>query len=70
MKESWDEWKRRYLRVRRNLKRLTDCLEILLIDKDEGEDVEDDIEAAREEIAALTNELNRIEGERNQNENA
>lgn len=66
MKESWDEWKRRYCRVRLNLERLTDCLEILLIDRDEGEDVEDDIEAAREEIAALTNELNKLEGERNQ----
>lgn len=66
MEESLKEWARRYLRVRRNLKRLTDCLEILLLDRDEGEDVEDDIEAAREEIAALTNELNRLEEQRNQ----
>lgn len=66
MEESLKEWARRYLRVRRNLKRLTDCLEILLLDRGDGEDVEDDIEAAREEIAAPTNELNRLEEQRSQ----
>ena len=70
MEESWDEWARRYCRIRRNLERLNDCQEIQLIDRDDGEDVEDDIEAAREEIAALTKELNKLEGERNQNGNA
>lgn len=68
--EDRNKWERRYFRIRRNLERLNDCLEILLIDRDDGEDVEDDIEAAREEIAALTKELNELEEERNQNGNA
>ena len=70
MEESWGEWARRYCRIRRNLERAKDYMDLLLLDRDDGEDVEDDIEAAREEIAALTKELNKLEGERDQNGNA
>lgn len=69
-KEDWDKWERRYFRIRRNLERVKDYMDLLSIDRDDGEDVEDEIEAAREEIAALTKELNELEGERNQNGNA
>jgi hypothetical protein len=69
-KEDRDKLERRYFRIRRNLERAKDYMDLLLLDRDDGEDVEDDIEAAREEIAALTKELNKLEGERNQNGNA
>lgn len=70
MEESWDEWARRYCRIRRKLERANDCFEQLLLERDDGEDVEDEIEAASDEIAALTKELNKLEEERNQNGNA
>ena len=69
-KEDRDKWERRYFRIRRNLERAKDYMDLLLLDRDDGEDVEDDIEAASDEIAALTKELNKLEGERSQNENA
>ena len=69
MEESWDEWARRYFRIRRNLERAKDYMDLLLLDRDDGEDVEDEIEAASDEIAALTKELNELEGEMNQNGN-
>ena len=69
-KEDRDKLERRYCRIQRNLERAKDYMDLLLLDRDDGEDVEDEIEAAREEIAALTKELNNLEGERNQNENA
>ena len=69
-KDARDKLERRYFRIRRNLERAKDYMDLLLLDRDDGEDVEDDIEAAREEIAALTKELNNLEGERNQNGNA
>ena len=69
-KEVRYKWKRRYFRIRRNLERAKDYMDLLLLDRDDGEDVEDEIEAVREEIAALTKELNKLEGERNQNGNA
>ena len=69
-KEDRDKLERRYSRLRRNLERAKDYMDLLLLDRDDGEDVEDDIEAAREKIAALTKELNKLEEERNQNGNA
>lgn len=69
-KEVRDKWEGRYFRIRRNLERAKDYMDLLLLDRDDGEDVEDEIEAVREEIAALTKELNKLEGERNQNGNA
>lgn len=69
-KEDWDKWERRYFRIRRNLERAKDYMDLLLLDRDDGEDVEDEIEAASDEIAALTKELNNLEGERNQNGNS
>ena len=69
-KEDRDKLERRYSRLRRNLELAKDYMDLLSLDRDDGEDVEDDIEAAREEIAALTKELNNLEGERNQNGNA
>lgn len=69
-KEDRDKWERRYFRIRRNLERAKDDMDLLSLDRDDGEDVEDEIEAAREEIASLTKELNELEGERNQNWNA
>lgn len=66
-KEDRDKWERRYSRIRRNLERAKDYMDLLLLDRDDGEDVEDEIEAASDEIAALTKELNELEGERNQN---
>lgn len=69
-KEDRDKWERRYFRIRRNLERAKDYMDLLSLDRDDGEDVEDEIEAAREEIAALTKELNELEEERNQNGNA
>ena len=68
--EDRDKLERRYCRIRRNLERAKDYMDLLLLDRDDGEDVEDDIEAASDEIAALTKELNELEGERNQNGNA
>ena len=68
-KEDRDKLERRYFRIRRNLERAKDYFELLLLDRDDGEDVEDEIEAASDEIAALTKELNKLEGERNQNGN-
>lgn len=68
--EDRDKWERRYFLIRRKLERANDCFEQLLLERDDGEDVEDEIEAASDEIAALTKELNKIEGERSQNENA
>lgn len=68
--EDRNKWERRYFRIRRKLERANDCFEQLLLERDDGEDVEDEIEAASDEIAALTKELNKIEGERSQNENA
>ena len=68
-KEVRDKWERRYFRIRRNLERAKDYMDLLLLDRDNGEDVEDEIEAVREEIAALTKEPNKLEGERNQNGN-
>ena len=53
-KEDRAKLERRYFRIRRNLERAKDYMDLLLLDRDDGEDVEDDIEAAREEIAALT----------------
>ena len=69
-KEDRDKWERRYFRIRRNLERAKDYMDLLLLDRDDGEDVEDEMEAASDEIAALTKELNKLEGERNQNGNA
>ena len=69
-KEDRDKLERRYSRLRRNLELAKDYMDLLLLDRDDGEDVEDEIEAAREEIAALTKELNKLEEERNQNGNA
>ena len=69
-KEDWEKWERRYFRIRRNLERAKDYMDLLLLDRDDGEDVEDEIEAASDEIAALTKELNNLEGERNQNGNS
>lgn len=69
-KEDRDKLERRYFRIRSNLERAKDYMDLLSLDRDDGEDVEDEIEAAREEIAALTKELNNLEGERNQNGNA
>lgn len=69
-KEDRDKWERRYFRIRSNLERAKDYMDLLSLDRDDGEDVEDEIEAAREEIAALTKELNNLEEERNQNGNA
>ena len=68
-KEDRDKWERRYCRIRRNLERAKDYMDLLLLDRDDGEDVEDEIEAASDEIAALTKELNELEGEMNQNGN-
>lgn len=68
-KEDRNKWERRYSRLRRNLERAKDYMDLLLLDRDDGEDVEDEIEAASDEIAALTKELNELEGERNQNGN-
>lgn len=68
-KEDRDKWERRYFRIRRNLEREKDYMDLLLLDRDDGEDVEDEIEAASDEIVALTKELNKLEGERNQNWN-
>lgn len=69
-KEDRDKLERRYSRLRRNLELAKDYMDLLSLDRDDGEDVEDEIEAAREEIAALTKELNKLEEERNQNGNA
>ena len=69
-KEDWDKLERRYFRIRRNLERAKDYMDLLLLDRDDGEDVEDEIEAASDEIAALTKKLNNLEEERNQNGNA
>ena len=69
-KEDRGKLERRYFRIRRNLERAKDYMDLLLLDRDDGEDVEDEIEAASDEIAALTKELNNLEGERNQNGNA
>ena len=69
-KEDRDKLERRYCRIRRNLERAKDYMDLLLLDRDDGEDVEYEIEAASDEIAALTKELNNLEGERNQNGNA
>ena len=69
-KEDRDKWERRYFRIRRNLERAKDYMDLLLLDRDDGEDVEDEIEAASDEIAALTKKLNNLEEERNQNGNA
>lgn len=69
-KEDRDKWERRYFLIRRKLERANDCFEQLLLERDDGEDVEDEIEAASDEIAALTKELNELEEERNQNGNA
>lgn len=69
-KEDRDKWERRYSRLRRNLERAKDYMDLLSLDRDDGEDVEDEIEAASDEIAALTKELNNLEGERNQNGNS
>ena len=68
--EDRNKWERRYFRIRSKLELEKDYMYLLLLDRDDGEDVEDEIEAAREEIAALTKELNKLEGERSQNENA
>ena len=68
-KEVRDKLERRYFRIRRNLERAKDYMDLLLLDRDDGEDVEDKIEAASDEIAALTKELNELEGERSQNGN-
>ena len=69
-KEDRDKLERRYSRLRRNLELAKDYMDLLSLDRDDGEDVEDEIEAAREEIAAMTKELNELEEERNQNGNA
>ena len=69
-KEDRDKLERRYFRIRRNLERAKDYMDLLLLDRDYGEDVEDEIEAASDEIAALTKKLNNLEEERNQNGNA
>ena len=69
-KEDRDKLERRYFRIRRNLERAKDYMDLLLLDRDDGEDVEDEIEAASDEIAALTKKLNNLEEERNQNGNA
>ena len=69
-KEDRDKLERRYSRIRRNLELAKDYMDLLSLDRDDGEDVEDEIEAAREEIAALTKELNKLEEERNQNGHA
>lgn len=69
-KEDRNKLERRYFRIRSNLERAKDYMDLLLLDRDDGEDVEDEIEAASDEIAALTKELNELEGERNQLDSA
>lgn len=52
-KEDRNKWERRYSRIRRNLERAKDYMDLLLLDRDDGEDVEDEIEAATAKIVSI-----------------